>query len=64
MLELAKKLSAGIPYLRTDFYIVNHQIYFGELTFFPASGFRPFVPEKWDRIWGDWIKLPTDNVAE
>lgn len=64
MLELAKKLSAGIPYLRTDFYIVNHQIYFGELTFFPASGFKPFVPEKWDRIWGDWIKLPTDNATK
>lgn len=64
MIKLAKKLSAGFPYLRTDFYIVNHQIYFGELTFFPASGFRSFTPEKWDRIWGDWIKLPTDNVTE
>lgn len=64
MLELARKLSAGIPYLRTDFYIVNHQIYFGELTFFPASGFRAFTPEKWDRIWGDWIKVPTDSAMK
>ncbi|MBQ9167318.1 MAG: glycosyl transferase [Oscillospiraceae bacterium] len=61
MLGLAKTLSVGIPYLRTDFYIVNHQIYFGELTFFPASGFNPFHPEKWDYVWGDWIKLPTDG---
>ena len=59
MLSLARRLCAGTSYLRTDFYIVDHKIYFGELTFFPASGFTPFVPEEWDRIWGDWIDLPT-----
>ena len=58
LLSLASKLSAGHPYLRTDFYIVDHKVYFGELTFFPASGFTPFVPEKWDTIWGEWIELP------
>lgn len=64
MLELAKILSAGIPYLRTDFYIVDQRIYFGELTFFPASGFTPFHPEKWDQVWGQWIKLPTDGLEK
>lgn len=62
ILELAGKLSQGMPYLRVDFYIVNHQIYFGELTFFPANGFNPFNPEKWDRIFGDWIELPEKNI--
>ena len=61
MLELSKILSKNIPFLRTDFYIVNHKIYFGELTFFPANGFLPFVPAEWDETFGDWIKLPEDK---
>lgn len=58
MLSLARTLSEGIPFLRVDFYIIEHQIYFSELTFFPASGFEKFVPEKWDRILGSWLTLP------
>lgn len=58
MLSLARKLSAGIPFLRVDFYVVDGQIYFGELTFFPASGFVPFKPAKWDDVFGSWIQLP------
>jgi hypothetical protein len=66
MIELASKLSAGIPQLRVDFYYVNGKIYVGELTFFHYGGFYPFYPEKWDTILGDLIKLPnkskTDNL--
>ncbi len=58
MLELAKKLSAGIPFVRTDFYIINHQVYFGEMTFFPACGMKPFVPREWDYKFGSYITLP------
>lgn len=58
MVELAEKLSCGQPFLRVDFYDVNGQLYFGELTFFPASGFGPFVPEEWDLTLGEWIDLP------
>lgn len=57
MLALAKKLSENIPFLRVDFYIVEHKIYFSELTFFPASGFERFVPEQWDKLLGSWIDL-------
>ena len=57
MLELASRLSKGTPFLRVDFYEVNGQIYFGELTFFPASGFGPFCPPEWDRTFGDWMEL-------
>ena len=39
MFELASVLSKDIPYVRVDFYNVNGKIYFGEITFFPASGF-------------------------
>lgn len=58
MLSLAQRLSRDIPFLRVDFYIIEHRIYFSELTFFPASGFEKFVPEVWDRIMGDWLMLP------
>lgn len=58
MLELARTLSEGIPFLRVDFYIIENRIYFSELTFFPASGFERFVPEQWDQTLGDWLTLP------
>ena len=58
MLALAKQLSEGIPFLRVDFYIIEHKVYFSELTFYPASGFEKFVPEKWDDILGSWLELP------
>ncbi len=58
MVEFASKLSSGIPHLRVDFYNVNGKIYFGEMTFFQASGTIHFSPESWDQTLGDWIKLP------
>lgn len=58
MLMLSRELSKDIPFLRTDFYTIENRIYFGELTFFPAAGITSFEPEKWDLIWGDWLKLP------
>ncbi len=63
--ELMKKyaalLSKNIPHLRVDFYEINGQLYFGELTFFTCSGFIPFEDKKWDEIMGNWIKLPNSK---
>lgn len=58
MKELAAKLSKGIPHVRIDLYDINGKIYFGEMTFYHWSGTKPFDPEKWDNIFGSWIKLP------
>lgn len=58
MLELAARLSSGHPFLRVDFYEINRQIYFGELTFFPASGMGAFSPKEWDYKFGELIHLP------
>lgn len=58
MLELAKILSRNIPFLRCDFYEIKGNVYFGELTFFPASGLEAFEPEEWDYKLGSWLKLP------
>lgn len=57
MITLAEELSKGLRFVRVDFYEVNGQLYFGELTFFPGSGFEKFTPDYWDDTIGDWIKI-------
>lgn len=57
MIFLAEKLANHHRFLRVDFYDVCGKIYFGELTFFPASGLGAFVPEEWDQVLGSWIQL-------
>ena len=57
LLDLARKLSKGIPYLRVDFYYTGGELKFGELTFSPGSGFEPFNPDSFDTVIGSWIKL-------
>lgn len=59
MLYIADKLaiSINIPFVRIDLYNINGNIYFGEITFFPASGIGQFKPDKWDRILGNMINL-------
>lgn len=58
MIAFSEKLSKDIPFVRTDFYEINGNLYFGELTFFPGSGFEEFTPESADEELGDWIRLP------
>lgn len=59
MLTLARKLSGGRSFLRTDFYEINGRVYFSELTFFSDSGLAKFEPQEWDEKLGSWIVLPT-----
>ena len=58
MIGLSRKLTKGFPHVRADFYEVDGKLYFGELTFYHFSGFMPFQPDKWDKVFGDWLKLP------
>lgn len=58
MITVCQKLSKGIPFSRIDLYVVNEKVYFGEITFFPASGIGVFSPNEWDYILGDLIELP------
>lgn len=58
MLEMAKVLAKDIPFARIDFYEIKGKLYFGEITFFPASGMSRFEPEQWDETFGSWLKLP------
>lgn len=58
MLEIAKILSKDFPAVRVDLYSVNGNIYFGELTFFPWSGYVIFDPDSFDFEMGDKFCLP------
>lgn len=57
MIEICKKLADNIPFLRVDLYEIDGNVYFGELTFFPASGFGTFSPTEWNVKLGNLIEL-------
>ena len=61
MKEIAGKLSKGFPFSRIDLYEINGRCYFGEITFFPLSGFGWFNPLEWNNIIGDWLELPVNK---
>ncbi|MDO6744032.1 ATP-grasp fold amidoligase family protein [Tenacibaculum soleae] len=56
--ELAVKLSEGFPFVRVDFYSVDGQSIFGEMTFYPTNARDDFYPEKYNKIVGDYFVLP------
>ncbi len=64
MLEMAEKLSEGIPFLRVDFNVWDGKIFVGELTLYHSGGLEKFTtpPEYeehyWDEKLGKELKLP------
>ncbi len=63
MVEISKILSKEFPFVRVDFYNFNERLIIGELTFFPAGGLTPFLPntqENEEKI-GQYLKLPAPN---
>ena len=61
LLELSRILAKNTYQLRVDLYVINHKIYFGELTFFHDSGCCKFNPPEWDKRFGDMLKLPIEE---
>lgn len=57
MREIAEILSENIPFLRVDFYSIDDNIYVGELTFYPGSGFIKFEPEETDDKYGNLLNI-------
>lgn len=58
MIEVAKKLSQGTQFVRIDLYHTPGQVYFGEITFFPLSGFLDYTDKTTDLEFGKLISLP------
>lgn len=58
MVEVARKLSEGLPFVRVDLYALNGKTYFGEMTFYPANGTKFFSPDEWNTTIGSYFVLP------
>lgn len=61
MIEIARELSKGFPHVRVDLYNVEDNVYFGELTFYTASGYIPFDPDSADFDIGKLFDLDSIN---
>ncbi len=61
MINICKSLSKDLAFSRIDLYLVNENVYFGEITFYPASGFGEFEPKEWNKIIGDLLILPSTS---
>lgn len=58
MLRVANLLAKDFPFVRVDLYWVNGKVYFGELTFYPWTGYVKFVPDDFDFELGNQFMLP------
>lgn len=57
MFNVASNLSEGLPFVRIDLYQSVGKIYFGEITFFPDSGFDSNLLAETDEYFGNLIHL-------
>lgn len=58
MIDISRKLSFGIPFVRVDLYEINGTVLFSELTFSPCGGFMRFRNEDDDIRVGKLLTLP------
>jgi hypothetical protein len=61
MLDAARKLADGIPFVRVDFYSLP-RVVFGEMTFYPENGTCRFDNPEWDLRLGEYLKLPSGVI--
>ena len=57
MMEYANLLSKPFPFVRVDFYLVNNDIFFGEMTFTPSAGADSARLSETDLIFGEMVDL-------
>lgn len=55
MVKIAEKLSEDFPYARVDLYNIKGRIVFGEITFYPWSGYVQFTPDEFDIQLGSYF---------
>ena len=62
--DIVNILCKDFKFVRVDLYNICGEIYFGELTFYPASGYGKFTEEKWDIELGNLIDLSKVKMNE
>jgi hypothetical protein len=58
MVLICRRLSKDATFVRVDLYEADGKLFFSELTLTPHGGYYPFNPQKWNTIFGSWLKLP------
>ena len=58
-IKIALELSKNIPFSRVDLYEAGDNTFFGEMTFYPKSGFGAFKPKEYNELLGNMIELPS-----
>lgn len=63
LIYCAEILGEGFSQVRIDFYIVDDQLYFGEITFYHGAGFERFIPNDYElnNYYGKLIDLKNLN---
>ncbi|MGO2933208.1 ATP-grasp fold amidoligase family protein [Microbacterium sp.] len=64
MSDLSRTLSAGIPFVRVDFFEHRGQVLFSEMTFHPVSGLMPIEPQSADYEIAKHLDLSLVGTAE
>lgn len=64
MFRIAELLAKPFPYVRVDLYCENNRIYFGELTFYPQSGFDTDYTEETDLYFGTKLDIKNRNLND
>ena len=57
LLDVCRRLSTGFSFVRVDLYNPGDRISFGELTFLPSHGLRPFDPAWSDHYFGEKLDV-------
>jgi len=57
MLKIARELSRDLPFCRVDLLLAKDKIIFGEMTFYPEGGTKPFKPKELNVIYGEKINI-------
>ncbi len=57
MLEVARGLAQGFPFVRVDLYAIRNKVYFGEMTFSPAAGVFDYYTDEFIKEWGTKLDL-------
>lgn len=57
LIRYAETLSSDFKHARVDFFIVNGEIFFGEITFTNGAGFDHIRPYEFDKKMGDWLEV-------
>lgn len=58
----AELISEPFPHARIDFFYIDGKYYFGEITFYSASGFMNIEPREFVNTMGEWFDLPEKKI--